>query len=148
MNQLQKTDKRIVSKSKYVADLSTKVTVASFGTVIFFVGFMCLLLTCGLGILMLLHLSWAVLYLFLFAIGILGSGSVALLYLGAKIIKEAKETEVGIPLTRANTRDLSAPESLVRASQEPVQAQKSILLRAAMETTEKQEAELLRASGE
>ncbi len=36
-----------------------------------------------------------------------------------------------VPLTRANTADLPAPESLVRASSEPRQEQEAVLLRAA-----------------
>ena len=37
-------------------------------------------------------------------------------------------------LTRANTADLPAPDSLVRASAEPMQEQQAVLLRAATET--------------
>lgn len=60
-------------------------------------------------------------------------------------MKKSKENIV-VPLTRANTAGLPAPDSLVRASQEPLQAQQKILLRPALETTERQEEELLRAS--
>ena len=50
------------------------------------------------------------------------------------------------PFMNAHAAKLPASDSLVRASEEPLQAQQSILLRAAIETTEKQEDELLRAS--
>lgn len=61
-------------------------------------------------------------------------------------IVRAKSIDPGVPLTRANTGDLPASDSLVRASEEPLQAQQNILLRAATETLESQEEELLRAS--
>jgi len=60
--------------------------------------------------------------------------------------KTAENTRVDVPLTRANTGDLPAPDSLVRASHELLQAQQSVLLCAAMETTQTQEEQLLRAS--
>ena len=50
------------------------------------------------------------------------------------------------PLTRANTADLPAPGSLVRASSEPVQAQGTVLLRAAIEGNQTPAVELVRAS--
>ena len=61
--------------------------------------------------------------------------------------KAAINTKLDLPLTRANTGNLPAPNSLVRASQEPLQSQETILLRAAIETQEVHEEELLRASG-
>jgi hypothetical protein len=67
--------------------------------------------------------------------------------IGKDFFKKARRIKTGIPLTRANTADLPAPDSLVRASQEPVQAQEAVLLRAAAETQEKHEAQLVRAVG-
>ena len=52
----------------------------------------------------------------------------------------------GVPLTRANIGHLPAPDSLVRASAEPVQEQQSVLLRAATEGMERHEEQLVRAS--
>ena len=43
--------------------------------------------------------------------------------------------------------NFSTPDSLVRAAQEPLQAQETVLLRAATEATESQAEQLLRASG-
>ena len=149
MNQLQKNNnKRIVSKGTYIANLGAKAVVASYGSVVFLLGFLCTLFTCGLGILMLMSLGGpaALTAIVAAGIGLLGSCSFALLHYGAKAIKEAKETEVGTPLTRANTADLPAVDSLVRASSESLQAQETVLLRAAAETQEQQEEELLRAS--
>lgn len=52
-----------------------------------------------------------------------------------------------VPLTRANTADLPAPNSLVRASEEPAQAQEGVLLRAAVGAGQaEREGQLLRAS--
>lgn len=66
--------------------------------------------------------------------------------LGRELWQDAKKIEPVVPLTRANIADLSANDSLVRTSQEPLQAQETVLLRAAMKTTTGQEDELLRAS--
>lgn len=52
------------------------------------------------------------------------------------------------PINFANTADLPAPDTLVRASQEPEQAQEAVLLRASVEKQEQHEEQLLRASGE
>ena len=50
--------------------------------------------------------------------------------------------------TRAISSDLPASDSLVRASQEPLQAQQCVLLRAAAKTFDMQEAQLLRATAQ
>jgi hypothetical protein len=58
-----------------------------------------------------------------------------------------KSTEnLVVPLTRANTADLPAPDSLVRASSEPLQAQEAVLLRATAEGMETPLEQLVRAS--
>ena len=57
-----------------------------------------------------------------------------------------KQMDPGVPLTRANTADLRASDSLVRASSEPIQAQQAVLLRAAAEGMETQPEQLVRAS--
>ena len=81
----------------------------------------------------------------LIAIVLTGGGARLLYTSGYTMMKKAQTLAAGIPFTRANTADLPVPESLLRASAEPLQAQNTVLLRAAMETKEKQE-ELLRAS--
>ena len=60
--------------------------------------------------------------------------------------REAKAIDAGVPLTRANSADLPAPDSLVRASSEPMQAQEAVLLRAVVKGQEKHEEHLVRAS--
>ncbi len=57
----------------------------------------------------------------------------------------ANQINLGVPLTRFNTADLPAPDSLVRASSEPMQAQQAVLLRAAAEGQDRHEEELVRA---
>lgn len=59
---------------------------------------------------------------------------------------KAQNINPGVPLTRANIVDLPAPDSLVRASTEPVQEQQAVLLRAATDTQEWQVEQLVRAS--
>ena len=49
-----------------------------------------------------------------------------------------------VPLTRTNLADVPSPESLVRASAEPVQRQEAVLLRAAAQSEVKQAEQLLR----
>jgi hypothetical protein len=61
-------------------------------------------------------------------------------------LRAAKQIDPGVPLTRANTADLPAPDTLVRASEEPRQDEQSVLLRAATATAERHEEQLVRAS--
>jgi hypothetical protein len=79
---------------------------------------------------------------------ILGGLSVALIYLGGKSMKEGKEIDTGVPLTRANAAHLPAADSLVRASSEPAQEQERVLLRAAGQGPETSPEQLLRATQE
>ena len=76
-------------------------------------------------------------------------GLVAIIYASAKgaaaCLRDEIKKEKIIPITRANTADLPAPDSLVRASSEPLQAQDAVLLRAVEERQEKHEEQLLRA---
>jgi len=76
----------------------------------------------------------------------LGVASLLFLFSGAFTMHHIRKIDIGIPLTRANTADLSAHDSLVRASQEPVQEQQSILLRPTMEADTSPPEQLLRAS--
>ena len=58
---------------------------------------------------------------------------------------QADQIHPGTPFTRANTADLPASDSLVRASVEPVQAQEDTLLRAATQGQETPSEQLVRA---
>jgi len=60
------------------------------------------------------------------------------------VVKKVKALGNVVPVTRANTADLPADESLVRASQEPAQEDQSILLRAAADATQTPVEQLLR----
>ncbi len=65
---------------------------------------------------------------------------------GIARMERSEKMDSGIPLTRANVADLPAPETLVRASSEPPQAQEAILLRAALEGQETPPEQLVRPS--
>ena len=58
-----------------------------------------------------------------------------------------KAVEAIQPIDAANTADLPAPDSLVRASSEPLQAQEGVLLRAAAHEQETPPEQLVRAAG-
>jgi hypothetical protein len=90
--------------------------------------------------------SWIGFFILLGNLSLLGGISLFFGYAGQLAIKEAKQTDPGVPLTRANTANLPAPDSLVRASAEPMQEQQAVLLRAATETQERHEEQLVRAS--
>ena len=142
---------RIVSKSEFAGRLGNK----TFTSVVALIT----LISCLISILLTLGLTGAILFgnlrsgakhesmfaFFGFAV-FLGGCSWCLWYFGRKFIKEARQIDPGVPLTRASTADLPAPDSLVRASQEPMQAQEAVLLRAAAGKQEQHEAQLLRAA--
>ena len=67
---------------------------------------------------------------------------------GYDLLRKATRLDPGVPFTSANTADLPAPESLVRASEELMQAQEAVLLRAAMEGPETPPEQLVRAVNE
>jgi uncharacterized membrane protein len=62
------------------------------------------------------------------------------------IYKKVEQATPGVPLTRANTGGLSAPDSLVRASAEPVQEPQAVLLRAGTGMQATPPEQLVRAS--
>lgn len=145
MGEQQKPDKRIVSKSEYAATMGKKIALSSYGvTHLFF----CILFTLIAGILWISILLWSgrddVDGMIVWGV-ICTLLAIATFKYGTRAIKTSQNTDAGIPFTHANTSALPVTQSLVRASQEPLQAQKAVLLRAAAETSEKQE-ELLRAS--
>ena len=65
---------------------------------------------------------------------------------GIRTFKKARQIDPGVPRTRANIAHLPAAESLVRASEQPVLSQQSVLLRPAADTQDKHEEQLLRPS--
>lgn len=135
--------KRIVSKGRYAIQITQKAVWSALGVILFMVSFILLLGAC----LLVPKAFSANNPLLGVIIGIVMLGAALHIYLSSlDTIKKVKSVATGIPLTRANIADLPLPDSLVRASQEPLQAQKTILLRAASEKPETHEEELLRAS--
>lgn len=131
-----KTGKQIVSKGEYFRVLITNVSLGVGSIIAVFLAVMSLICAWWLGYNY--QMSGAVLLLSVFAYFLLRH-SVKWLY-------QAVKEETVVPLTRANTADLPAPDSLVRASSEPLQAQEGVLLRAAAgETPAGPEEQLLRA---
>ncbi len=143
MTQEPKPGKRIVSKGAYMKASAGKVF-----TIVLFIGMGCY---CALSTLRmfqkLLSKSDGVMLLPILAICLIMTGG--LCFVIFSIIRGLvfiKQVDIGIPLTRANTADLPAPETLVRASSEPSQAQEAVLLRAAAEGQETPPEQLVRAS--
>ena len=146
----QEPGKRIVSKGEYVAAKTYAFTLSG-ATIL-----------CGLAIALLLlalpicwgidtHESDILVSLFLCASFTCVFCLPILLLIGIWLLRGSRKSWKTVrtmqPINYANTAELPAADSLVRASQEPLQAQQTVLLRAARETTEGQEDELLRASG-
>jgi len=141
-----KTDKRIVSKAEYARIQSIRF-VLHFISGFFVMGVIGSIVIAGFLFLLAtqskvsLHTDYSQLAVY----GLMTISSMllffALLYVCKRKIKSLGEV---IPFTRANTIDLPAPETLVRASQEPVQADHSILLRAAADTNQTPVDQLLR----
>jgi hypothetical protein len=169
MNQLppteQQTGKRIVSRGAYAVSVGKKVSGLSSGVLFVLLGTFAALAGISLALFSCLYpfvgnspdwgssdtgLSVMVLGVFemvgLGVLGIFGVGSAVLIITGKKLLKGAKQLEPVVPLTRANIADLPAPESLVRASAQPVQEPQAVLLRAATETQATPPEQLVRAS--
>ena len=71
---------------------------------------------------------------------------VSCLFAAKRLVNKTRDMAGVVPLTRANAADLPAPDSLVRASEEPMQAQEAVLLRAAAEGMETPPEQLVRAA--
>jgi hypothetical protein len=139
--------KRIVSKGRYAALLGRKIGFSTFGlALLFFCLLSALTMVFALVVLRTELNNRADKILFPIVTSLLGVGALYLGHLGRRTIREAKQIETGVPLTRANTADLPAPDSLVRASAEPMQEPQAVLLRAATESVERHEEQLVRAS--
>ena len=147
-----KTGKRIVSKGAYV-----KAQGQLAGLNVLGIGL--LIAATGFGILVVIEIFWTIVAMF--SVGqqpdlqnLVMPGIAALILSGIAYfcgkagihsLNQAQRINPGVPLTRANTADLPAPDTLVRASSEPLQAQEAVLLRAAAEGQEKHEEQLVRA---
>jgi hypothetical protein len=155
MNQPSQPGKRIVSKAEYMTGQAHRVTVG-----VICMGLMGMTAVCGVitlggvfGFIASLLGHWGHSSdgvgagMSLIAMGLFGAATALFGGLTSCAMQTVSEIDPGIPLTRANTADLPAPESLVRASQEPQEPQ-AVLLRAATETQEKHKEQLVRAAGE
>ena len=147
----EKKAKRIVSKGEYVKIQSTRLglNITSFcllllaiSAALFALSFMaCLALS-------LLNLfSWAYIALLALEVVIIGAGVLFTLLL-IKSVDKTKSLEEVVLATRANTADLPASDSLVRAGEKPEQVQADVLLRPATEVQYTPPEQLLRASVE
>ncbi len=129
--ELKKTGKRIVSKGEYVGRWNTKAGEYSVGIILLMFCLAMSLLVCYLlksTNYMIYHpdtnsivntdvtnyIATDVLFAISVVIAAFFSG-----YSGWLKIKEAKQIDTGIPLTRENATDLPAEETLVRASRNP-----------------------------
>jgi len=149
MKKAKKTGRRIVSKGEYAANIAWKGIASSLGAGLLLMILMCMFLV-GLFAWMMVSRTphgglnaGLVLSITLF-FGILISAAVYVYRLGKREIMTTLRMDVGVPLTRANTADLPAPDFLVRASEKPSEEQGSILLRAAYETNATPADQLLR----
>ena len=147
--------RRIVGKGAYAKAQSRRAGLVLSGSFAVFAGALAgfLALAC-VGFMIAALISYAQAYdqqllihacVYLVGALVFGMGMTESLRSGFASLHKAAKNEV-VPLTRANAAHLPAPESLVRASQEPAQAQKDVLLRAATQTQDTRKEQLLRAS--
>ena len=143
MMQAQEPGKRIVSKAEHARHAAIKYSFTLLGMATCTYGFYCEANLIRLWMSRPSGIPAAAGIIILSVVGLLFAGNI---WISFATVKAARTTDAGIPLTRANTADLPANDSLVRASQKPAQAQKVILLRAVAQTQDGQEEQLLRAA--
>jgi hypothetical protein len=140
----EKPQKRLVSKSEYARVQARRVS-AWYGVTLCF----------GMTLCTLAYVPWRWNYRIahhsfswntcIAGVVLLGMAA-AMYYLGRWQLSLARAIEPVAYITRANTGDLPASESLVRASHEPQRHQQAELLRAAQHSNETPAEELLRAT--
>lgn len=143
MTDQHKPHRRIVSKTRFVACLASRGAHRAVGWLMF---------TCALVfVLIVLVILTGVVREGMppihDAIIVVGFGLLCIreaILIGQRSLKHASLMEPLAPLTRRTAADLPEPESLVRASEEPVQAAGKVLLRAVRDTQEEPVEELLR----
>jgi hypothetical protein len=128
MNTPQEPGRRIVSKGKFAANIG-KIVAWSSAAIAAFLIYMLFTTIFMYGV-SFYGDEWGFKKVIMVVVGC--GISLYLLYFSIRAARQAKKVKVGVPLTRANTADLPAPESLVRASAEPVQDRQAVLLRAAV----------------
>ena len=144
-----KAGKRIVSKEEYAELVSKKLTWTLSSVGLYILSMFLIILACLIVSpkFMLPHemtrTGWIVNILTSIGMFLIAYGFTRL---ARKGLNKSKLLGNAVPVTRANTADLPAPDSLVRASSEPLQAQEGVLLRAAAEGMETPPEQLVRAS--
>jgi hypothetical protein len=120
--------KHIVTKSQYVQAQGKRIGITSMGC-----GLLTLALLCTLITVLCIYLSlFAGLSGLEIPVGLFFGGLAFLSgKLGFESFRRADATDPGVPLTRSVAETLPVEESLVRASEEPIQEQQALLLRAA-----------------
>jgi hypothetical protein len=156
MNQPSQTGKRIVSKAEYVKVHMKRLLMLGGGGTYWLLGAGCAMLCAALVCSAFTHrfpfrldlytMPQALHYLWLLIV--LLFGAIIFLRWGRDAYEQAKQVPSVIPHTRANTADLPAPDSLVRASEQPVQEQQVVLLRAAAQGHETSPEQLVRPAAE
>ncbi len=146
MNDAHKPGRRIVSKGEYARAQGRRFGLAADAVCLFIVAGLCFVkapLLCY--ILGAAAANWPSATLLLLLIPLPAIVIYALGKTASVRLRTALTLDTGVPLTRANVGDLPAPASLVRAAEEPVQAQQAILLRPSPPRHERQEEQLVRA---
>ena len=136
-----KTSKRIVSRREYAKVRGKRSGL--FFTALCLVFILMFFFIAALGMLFLpaSFASWCLMFAIAFAILF-----APILQCTLAIVNVARQLDPGVPLARVNVADLPAPDTLVRASSEPMQAQEAVLLRAATQGQETPSEQLVRAS--
>lgn len=148
----QEPGKRIVSKGEYATRIIQKMglqcgslSLLLFSVIGFFVMMCCLVVGCMFIADYMRGWNHIVAGLIAFLIAVtLGALSYLLWQAANRAIVAAGLIAPCLPLTRANTADLPAIESLVRASAEPLQIQQNVLLRAATQSEQTPPEQLVR----
>ena len=143
MNEQPENKKRIVSKGQYVKALGTKAGIGTSGCFLWLLAFFCGFSTLSCFAAIFTDGGWLAAGGFL----IFGFFTFFLGKVGLKTMEQSGNMDPGIPLTRKVAATLPAEESLVRASEEPVQEQQAILLRAATDNQETPAEQLVRPAG-
>lgn len=142
-----KTGKRIVSKGRYIKLMGMRLSLLACGAVCMLVGGVAAILGVMEGVNDVIRGSVGTNFSLPSANGFYATCLVCFLVGVCCVFLGEKVKEDVTPLIRANIANLPAPDSLVRASSEPIQAQEAVLLRAAVKGQETPPEKLVRASG-
>lgn len=139
--------RHMVLKREYIRLQGLRMSLTLLATSLIVVGSLCVFACIVSAVLLALGLYSSEYFGLLLLLFFLPAAGIAFfLKRGFALAYKVQKIDPGVFLTRANTGDLPAPDSLVRASTEPVQEPQAILLRAAAGTQTGQEEQLLRAS--